>query len=218
MDCAVDYLDRKGSLGLRSTQKTYSRPVLVCNWYQHREAEPKDYDVDALQQGQRKNLHRSAYKRLSNLPDGDWSTTTESVMSQINLKDDYRLREKKAIMDQKTVLKEFFKRTSACPETKHSSALPRHHSDHLKMYLETTYNYDYSPPYHSTPSPPLTPLQLEVPEEAADYRKCHSQFVETDDYRRQGRNTWMDESGIYANSKLKKVLFPPSNPIPTRLM
>ncbi|XP_067885043.1 cilia- and flagella-associated protein 95-like [Heterodontus francisci] len=211
MDFEINYPDRKGSLSLRSTHKTYGRPVLVCNWYQHREAEPKDYDVDTIPEGQTKNLHRSTYKRFLSLPEGDWSTTTESYMSQINLKDDYQLRERKPLMAQKTLTKEFFKRTSDCPETKHNEVLPRHPPEHSKMYLETTYNYDYMPPYHYIPNPP------EVPKEDGDYRLCQSQFVDTDDHRRHGRNTWMDESGIYANSELKKVLFPPSNPIATRL-
>ncbi|XP_067838449.1 cilia- and flagella-associated protein 95-like [Heptranchias perlo] len=178
--------------------------------YQHREAEPKDYDIDTVKQGQ-KNLHRSTYKRLSNLPDGDWSTTSEYFLSQINLKEDYRLRPRKPLMNQKTVAKEFFKRTAGCPETNHSAVLPKYHPNRKKMYLETTYTYDYTPPYHYTPSPLVTPPEI------ADYRKCHSQFVDIDDFRRQGRNTWQDESGIYANSELKKVLFPPFNPIPTRL-
>ncbi|XP_069778531.1 cilia- and flagella-associated protein 95-like isoform X4 [Narcine bancroftii] len=188
MDCGSNFSDRKGSLTLRSTQKTYARPVLVCNWYQHREAEPKDYDIDAIPRGQQKNLHSSTYKRLSNLNDGEWTTTTESFMSQINLKDDYRLREKKPIMDMKDTMKEFFERC-----------------------LETTYTYDFPPPYN-------TPSCEEVPEKIVDYRKCHSQFVDTDDYRHWGRNTWLDESGVYPNSELKRILFPPSNPIPTRLV
>ncbi|XP_069778523.1 uncharacterized protein [Narcine bancroftii] len=101
--------------------------------YQHREAEPKDYDIDAIPRGQQKNLHSSTYKRLSNLNDGEWTTTTESFMSQINLKDDYRLREKKPIMDMKDTMKEFFERTSGCPETNHYNVIPRHHPDHFKI-------------------------------------------------------------------------------------
>ncbi|XP_060697754.1 cilia- and flagella-associated protein 95-like [Hemiscyllium ocellatum] len=184
----LDNPDRKGSLTLRSNYKKYSRPVLVCNWYQHREAEPKDYDMDTIPEGYWKNLHRSTYRRFISVPPGDWSTTSEAFMSQISFKDDYRLREKMPLMDQKTAAKELRKR-----------------------YAETTYNYDFMPPLNFIPAPD------EVPKEPVDYRRCHSQFVDTDDYRRHGRNTWMNESGIYANSELRKVLFPPSNPIATRL-
>ncbi|XP_078251595.1 cilia- and flagella-associated protein 95-like [Rhinoraja longicauda] len=206
MDSGIDDDDRKGSLTLRSTQKTYDRPVLVCNWYQHREAEPKDYDVDAIPRGKRKNLHRSTYKRFSNLNDGEWMTSTEYFMSQINLKDDYRLREKKPILNIKGTIKDFFERTSGCPEANHYSVVPRHHPDHYKMLLETTYTYDFPPPYHYIPS------SEEEPEKITDFRRYNSQFVDTDDYRRWGRNTWLDESGIYPNSDLKRVLYPPSSP------
>ncbi|XP_059830737.1 cilia- and flagella-associated protein 95-like [Hypanus sabinus] len=211
MNFGNKFEDRKGSLALRSTQKTYARPVLVCNWYQYREGEPKDYDIDAVPRGEKKNLFRSAYKRLSNLGDEDWTTTTELFMSQINLKDDYRLRERKSLMDMKDTMTEFFGRTSGCPEANHCNALPRHHPDHFKMFLETTYTYDFPPPYHYTPS------SKEVPKRTVDFRKCHSQFVDRDDYRHCGWNTWLDESGIYPNSELKRILLPPFNPIPSRL-
>ena len=35
------------------------------------------------------------------------------------------------------------------------------------------------------------------------YKRCQSQFTDTADYRRNGRNTWQDESGIYHNSHHK---------------
>ncbi|XP_055488461.1 cilia- and flagella-associated protein 95-like [Leucoraja erinacea] len=211
MDSGIDNDDRKGSLTLRSTQKTYDRPVLVCNWYQHREAEPKDYDVDAIPRGKAKNLHRSTYKRFSNFSDGEWMTTTESFMSQINLKDDYRLRGKKPILDMKDTIKEMLERTSGCPEASHYNVIPRHHPDHVKMLLETTYTYDFTPPYH------YIPTSEEEPEKITDFRKYHSQFMRRDDYRHCSRNTWRDESDIYPNSELKRILNPLSNPIPNRL-
>lgn len=40
----------------------------------------------------------------------EWMTTTESFMSQINLKDDYRLRGKKPILDMKDTIKEMLER------------------------------------------------------------------------------------------------------------
>ncbi|XP_048383671.1 cilia- and flagella-associated protein 95-like isoform X2 [Stegostoma tigrinum] len=131
----VDYPDRKGSLTLRSNHKEYSRPVLVCNWYQHREAEPKDYDMDAIPEGHWKNLHRSTYKRLTSFPSGDWSTTSEAFMSQISFKEDYRLREKMPLMDQKTAAKELRKRTAGGLDTKANAALPRHPPDYSKLSL-----------------------------------------------------------------------------------
>ncbi len=46
------------------------------------------------------------------------------------------------------------------------------------------------------------------------FRKCHSQFTDANDYRRFGCNTWQDESGIYANTELKRQTFPPTSTIP----
>ena len=44
----------------------------------------------------------------------------------------------------------------------------------------------------------------DFPDESTALKKCHSQFTDTADYRRPGRNTFQDESGLYANSHLKK--------------
>jgi len=49
------------------------------------------------------------------------------------------------------------------------------------------------------------------------WKKCHSQFTDVDDYRRHGHNTWMDESGIYANTDLKRQYIKPTDTIPERL-
>jgi len=40
-----------------------------------------------------------------------------------------------------------------------------------------------------------------------------SQFTDVADYRRNGRNTWLDESGIYANQGAKRKFFPVRNPL-----
>lgn len=43
----------------------------------------------------------------------------------------------------------------------------------------------------------------------ADYndavKRCLSQFTDTAGHRRSGRNTWQDESGVYANGLLKSA-------------
>lgn len=49
------------------------------------------------------------------------------------------------------------------------------------------------------------------------WKKCHSQFTDTDDYRRHGHNTWMDETGLYANTGMKRELIKPTDTIPERL-
>lgn len=45
------------------------------------------------------------------------------------------------------------------------------------------------------------------------HRKCISQFSDADSYRREGRNTWLDESGVYANSHFQRQLYVAPNPI-----
>ncbi|KAJ8306102.1 hypothetical protein KUTeg_016647 [Tegillarca granosa] len=57
-------------------------------------------------------------------------------------------------------------------------------------------------------------VTLETMEHSHIDRKCNSQFTDTADYRRVGRNTWQDESGIYANTHFKREVFKPGNPIP----
>jgi Domain of unknown function (DUF4572) len=39
----------------------------------------------------------------------------------------------------------------------------------------------------------------------AAIKRCLSQFTDTAGHRRSGRNTWQDESGIYANGVLKSA-------------
>ena len=76
--------------------------------------------------------------------------------------------------------------------------------------------YTYTNPllFGSLFSPQTPPPE---PDQSALWRKCHSQFTDVDDYRRHGRNTWQDESGVYANSMIKEQTIKPTNPIPERL-
>ena len=59
-----------------------------------------------------------------------------------------------------------------------------------------------------------TGMSTRFPDKSAAYRKCHSQFTDTADYRRPGRNTWQDESGVYSNTHYKQQVLKPTNPIP----
>uniref|UniRef100_A0A8C4RI20 Uncharacterized protein n=1 Tax=Erpetoichthys calabaricus TaxID=27687 RepID=A0A8C4RI20_ERPCA len=56
------------------------------------------------------------------------------------------------------------------------------------------------------------PVQ-DLPDYSTAFRKCHSQFTDTADYRRHGKNIWQDESGNYANKDLKNKQLKHSNPI-----
>ena len=81
--------------------------------------------------------------------------------------------------------------------------------------LSTTYGSDY---LYSLPFDPSQQQQAEneVKDASHVYKKCHSQFTDTADYRRKGVNTWQNETGLYDNTEMKKTMFKPSNPIPER--
>eukprot|EP00069_Balaena_mysticetus_P013460 bmy_08114T0 len=58
----------------------------------------------------------------------------------------------------------------------------------------------------------LSTVKLGYPCQDDDYsvvhRKCHSQFTDLNGSKRFGINTWHDESGTYANSYVKRKLYP----------
>ncbi|XP_040212705.1 protein C9orf135 homolog [Rana temporaria] len=208
MDSAIrgDMLEKKGSLFLRSNHMHYDKRAMVSGWHQRREAEPIDYDVSKVPLGE-KNLCHSSYKRFGNSDSGDWNTTTHQHLSQIQLKDEYQVKEvpKKMINEDNIGILDI-KRSTGCPEKGFGAVLPRHNKDHMKIHLDTTYATDYVAPYPGT----ATLKVAEVPNYSAAYKKCHSQFTDTADYRRHGRNTFQDESGMYANSHMKRLVFTPT--------
>uniref|UniRef100_A0A803K5R1 Uncharacterized protein n=1 Tax=Xenopus tropicalis TaxID=8364 RepID=A0A803K5R1_XENTR len=172
-----DLFERKGSLYLRSNHVTYGRPTLVSGWHQNREAEPKDYDLATLPVG-KKNLCQSTYRSLGKVEISDWKTTTEDQLSQVQLKKDYEARDvPKSMVNENTI------DVVANRQTDHSQrgyVLPQHDKDHGKMHLKTTYYIDYSFPFQPTTIP-------DVRDCSAAYKKCHSQFTDTADYRRHGK-------------------------------
>uniref|UniRef100_A0A803J2I8 Uncharacterized protein n=1 Tax=Xenopus tropicalis TaxID=8364 RepID=A0A803J2I8_XENTR len=180
---------------------------IVWCWHQNREAEPKDYDLATLPVG-KKNLCQSTYRSLGKVEISDWKTTTEDQLSQVQLKKDYEARDvPKSMVNENTI------DVVANRQTDHSQrgyVLPQHDKDHGKMHLKTTYYIDYSFPFQPTTIP-------DVRDCSAAYKKCHSQFTDTADYRRHGRNTWQDESGIYANHQIKHSIFKQSCPITPHL-
>ncbi|XP_043920300.1 protein C9orf135 homolog isoform X2 [Protopterus annectens] len=200
--------ERKGTLFLRSNHMSYNRGTLVSNWHQNREAEPKDYDATMCKPG-KIDLHLCTYRRFGTATEDEWDTTTAGHMAQVQLKKDYEMKEThKSLLNQESFEMENFKRDTGCPKSGFGSPLPEHSLEHNKRHLETTYKMHYVPPY-----PYVTSSTPEQPDHPALYRKCHSQFTDTADYRRRGINTWQDESGIYANSEIKKQLLLINNPI-----
>lgn len=210
-----DYVERKGSLFLRSDHMDYSRPTLVSNWHQAREAEPKDYDIKDYQP-QKRDLHNSTYHRIGNVTDGSFPNTTshEQMEQVVKFKSDFETREtRRQMVDMDTFNSISYKRDTGAPERGFGSVLPQHPPDHGKRYLDTTYRVDYESPYPYEPQKTHPP----EPDQSAAWRKCHSQFTDVDDYRRHGPNTWHNESGVYANTALRTDVFKPRNPIPDHL-
>lgn len=208
-----DFVERKGSLYLRSDHMTYARPTLVSNWHQSREAEPKDYDIN---QEKKWNLHKATYGRIGSSAEGPCPKTTyQESTEQVFLKKDFEEQDtRQPLVTLDTVGHAKIDRNQAGNP---GAVLPEHHPDHDKLHLETTQRADYKPPF------PYTPIEDKPVDDKTNiytnaYKKCHSQFSDTADYRRYGRNTWQDESGVYANSQLKHEIFPRTNTIPEQLL
>ncbi|XP_069820366.1 cilia- and flagella-associated protein 95 isoform X1 [Dendropsophus ebraccatus] len=207
-------LETKGSLYLRSHHMHYEKPTKVSGWHQSREAEPKDYDVNEVPLG-KKNLCHSTYRRFGNISNEDWNTTTEHQLSQVHLKGDYEVKDvRKQMVSEDNLATLNLKRQTGLPDSGFGAVLPHHSKDHNKMHLDTTYGVDYMTPLQYTISSGKDP---EVPDYVSAYKRCHSQFTDTADYRRHGRNTWQDESGVYANREIRQKVFKPTCPITPHL-
>ncbi|XP_048763257.1 cilia- and flagella-associated protein 95-like [Ostrea edulis] len=209
-----DYIERKGSLFLRSNHMNYGRATLNSNWHQAREAEPKDYDIS---KGNERNLCTATYERIGNITDGSLNKTTyQDHAEQTNLKKDFEEQiPRKPMMTMNTVEHSHIDRDLGTPQRGFGSVLPRHNPEYNKMHLETTNKADYQPP-----DPEYTPVPekpADFPDLSAAYRKCNSQFTDTADYRRPGRNTWQDESGVYTNTHYKRQVLKTTNPIPPQI-
>ncbi|XP_077991181.1 cilia- and flagella-associated protein 95-like [Glandiceps talaboti] len=209
-----DFVERKGSLYLRSNHMGYGRATLNSNWHQAREAEPKTYDINV--EPPKRNLHRATYDRIGDITDGSYPKTSyQDQTEQIYLKDDFDEKEtRKPMVNLETVGDADIDRDTGLPKSGYSAVLPRHYPEHDKRHLETTNRVDYKPPYPYTPA---EEKPADFPDNSNAYRKCHSQFTDTADHRRYGRNTWQDETGLYANSRVKHELFPLTNTLPTQL-
>ncbi|XP_055884414.1 cilia- and flagella-associated protein 95-like [Biomphalaria glabrata] len=213
--------NRKGSLTLRSDHMNYSRAILNSKWHQAREAEPKDYDMN---KHPIRSLAFSTYKRIGNVTDGSFPDTTyQAQTNQIYLKPLYEVRDThKPLVQLETVASANagIDRDTGEPKGVFGSALPSHGPEHNKYYLDTTYISDYVPPYPFTRCEEDTKSnqmkQEEMEDKSSAFKKMKSQFTDTADYRRNGWNTWQDESGVYANSHFKAQVFAKTETIPER--
>ncbi|XP_067928714.1 cilia- and flagella-associated protein 95-like isoform X2 [Watersipora subatra] len=200
-----DFRERPGTLTMRGDHMNYSRVVLNSNWHQARESEPKDYEISTAPV---RNLKRATYDRLASITDGGFPKTTyQDHCDQHKLADDWSEKEyRKGMVNTGTFHHlSLDNRDTGKPEKGFGSTLPHHHSDHDRFRGRTTYIHDFQVPYPYVPAEEDDP-SVECDNDASRTlanKKCHSQFTDTVDYRRPGRNTWQDESGVYANSMNK---------------
>lgn len=208
--------NRKGTLTLRSDHMNYSRAILNSHWHQARQAEPKDYDIN---KDPTRTMTLSTYNRIGNVTDGEIPKTTyQDQADQVLLKPMYEGRDCHRGMVQPETLASAdagIDIKTGDPKCGYGSVLPHHNEDHKKFHLDTTYKTDYYPPFPMTAE--NRPENVEPEDKSAAYRRMMSQFTDTADYRRNGWNTWQDESGIYANSEYKKQVFPKTCTVPERM-
>lgn len=197
----TDLTERKGSLTLRSHHKKYSKPVLVYSWNHDREAYPKDYDIEGPEEV--KKLCNSTYCRLGTHEPTVWKSETHEKMAQVYLNTEFTEIKSKALLNEESISSGIIERDTGLPATGFGALFTKHPPDWRKMYTLTTYAEEYAPPYQYQP--------FDYPCQDDDYsvvhRKCRSQFTDLNGSKRFGINTWHDESGIYANSYLKRKLY-----------
>lgn len=190
----IHYVERKGSLTLRSDYMRYSRGVLNDSWHAERESEPKDYDICDLSKKQ--NLQSATYNKIGEdgVPVDLQQTTSNAVTKEaIDLKDDYRTR---AIHKIPVNMENFTSTVARVGNTDgpHNDALPQHKPEHNARYLHTTYGVDYQYPLPWIPSPERT----ESTPEKRHGRKLSS-FADTTTHKLIGINTWHDSPGSLRN-------------------
>ncbi|CAM9412356.1 cilia- and flagella-associated protein 95 [Lampetra fluviatilis] len=194
------YVERKGSLYLKSDHMAYSRPILISDWHQAREAEPKDYDV-SHSMGNR-SMHLSTYRRLGNSSHEDWRTTTGSQLEQILLlkpRGSWGTQTRPLTVQHLPVTEQ--KRDTNRPKTGGGAVLPRYHPayDTYLTRLKTIYQADYIPPYSHISStragPPFPPILW------GSHRKSPTQFTATGAvHPHSGQSTWQDEQDPGTNN------------------
>ncbi|XP_063311123.1 cilia- and flagella-associated protein 95 isoform X2 [Pelobates fuscus] len=130
-----ELLETKGSLYLRSNHMHYGRPTYVTGWHQSREAEPKDYDLDAIPVG-KKILSHSTYRRLGDMENGDWRTTSAEHLSQIHLKKDYEVKDVSKLINEDNIDTLNIERHTGHPEHGFGAVLPHHTKEHGKIIVQ----------------------------------------------------------------------------------
>ncbi|XP_038625858.1 protein C9orf135 homolog isoform X3 [Tachyglossus aculeatus] len=150
----MDLPERKGSLSLRSQHMPYGKTVLVSDWHETIQAEPKDYDINAAPLGT-KNLCNSSYWRFG-VEDKVCKSEMHEQMAKIYLKPSLEQNKMKPLLNEDTLCTGVIERETGMPGTGFGAVLPRHPANHWKTASETTYRADYVPPYDYKPAPHKT--------------------------------------------------------------
>ncbi|XP_032163400.1 protein C9orf135 homolog isoform X4 [Mustela erminea] len=132
-----------------------------------------------------------------------WISETHEKMAQVYLNRELDKIKRKPLLNDETMSSGIIERDTGLPATGFGALFTRHPPDRHKMYALTTYAEEYAAPYDYEP--------LDYPcqdDYSIVHRKCRSQFTDLDGSKRFGINTWHDESGIYANSCVKRKLYP----------
>jgi len=205
----------------------FPRPCVACDTtYMHAFGCPKEdpiYD-DQLDRNRAAVIHRrvnavhiKARRNANSEPFMDWVGTPKWIcpisecrdrMSDVQRKGEFSEKQTRLPMIN---AENFFRLVSLerPMSLEGRQPLPRHSKDHNKGRYNTTYCVDYLAPYSFTPKAP-NPVEIDW---SSAVRRMKSQFTDAADYRRNGRNTWLDESGIYANQDAKRKFFPVRNPL-----
>jgi len=198
--------DRPGTILLRHNGVLpYDERILVSNWQEAALGYPKDFDSnfpDLI------NKRAANYRRWGMEDQTCPISECRDRMADVERKGEFTEKQTRLPMIN---AENFFRLVSLerPMSLEGRQPLPRHSKDHNKGRYNTTYCVDYLAPYSYTPKPP-NPIEIDW---SPAVRRMKSQFTDVADYRRNGRNTWLDESGIYANQEAKRKFFPIRNPL-----
>lgn len=222
----ASFKEKKGSLSLRSDHMDYDRSTLVSMWHARREQEETDHDVHCpgcpgCRGAHNRTLHMSSYNQLGTYQNEEpLKSTCHDHLDQINLRKDFEEKVTRKPMINETTINSS---PIALDKKLDSAILPKHLDDHSKRYLDTTYGVDYKQSYPGslTSVAGTQPGSSQAPPAEVDkkgaYQKMRSQFTDVDGHKREGANTWHDESGVYANAELKSQVFEKTAPILERM-
>lgn len=197
---------RPGTILLRHNGvMPYDERILVTNWHEVAEGYPKDYDINLPENV---NKRTASYRRWGMDDQVCPVSECRDKMADVQRKNEFSERPTKQPM----INNENFLRLVTFDRPMNlekGDPLPSHNKDHNKGRYNTTYCVDYLAPYSYTPIPP-NPVEVDW---SPAVRRMKSQFTDVRDFRRNGRNTWLDESGVYANQDAKRIFFPLRNPL-----